>query len=132
MSFSTCTVRALALITHARHAALVWIQNSGLPGLGGDAMVLVCSWRRTPTGWSSHILTLFPSSKLTPMATLAMALRAILARLPGRQYQRDASKQRCSCPPIPFRSMDGAFHQWTWRQAGRDSLTCFTLARCVY
>jgi hypothetical protein len=38
MSFSTCTARALALITHARHAALVWIQNSGLPGLGGDAM----------------------------------------------------------------------------------------------
>jgi len=27
MSFSTCTARALALITHARHAALVWIQK---------------------------------------------------------------------------------------------------------
>ena len=43
------------------HGTRRWFgfRNSGLPGLGGDAMVLVCSWRRTPTGWSSshsHII----------------------------------------------------------------------------
>lgn len=53
-------------------------------------------WQRT--GWpNSH--SHFPS--FTPMDS---RMRAILARLPGRQYQRDASKHRCSCPPIsiPF------------------------------
>ena len=100
MSFSTCTAHLRSSLTHGTRRWFGFRTRDCLGWAGQWPDVIGLHWRRT------GILTLFSqaahSLKLTPMT---IVLRAILARLPGRQYQRDASKHRCSCPPIPFRSM---------------------------
>jgi hypothetical protein len=97
----------LGLITHARHAALA--RDSDCLGWSDARHVIGLHLDAGLTGPSSQLTSLpspslhFPSLTLPKFTPMEFAPRAILARLPGRQYQRDASKHHRSCPPIRVR-----------------------------
>jgi hypothetical protein len=138
MSFARTPLHcALALITHTRHAAFglgLWIQWIDWAGRR-LAPLLACARRRT--GWPKVVLFFFGLPEGLPFTTSQVhthgtVLRAILAQLPGRQYQRDAPKHRLLIMPAahsnPHQSVL-AVQQW-WR-AGTDAAHP-GLARCVY
>ena len=134
----------LGLTTHARHAALA--RDSDCLGLGRTLdTLLVCAWNPGCglAGPSSKLTSSpsFPSLPFLPFPPLTLpkftpmefARWAILARLPGRQYQRDAFPNT-TAHAHPFGSGTNPWpvlQQWPSSGGGQEE-TLLTLARCVY
>ncbi|PMD22107.1 hypothetical protein NA56DRAFT_703087 [Hyaloscypha hepaticicola] len=94
--YSAASSRALALIiTHTRHAASDW--SSGLPGL------VVRRYWFAPAqlpGWLAQLFTVRYISQAQCSHPWNSRLRAILVRMPGCQYQRDAFQTPLLMPAL--------------------------------